>query len=79
MQRILLTAALLIALLLATTSFLRAEPSAARPPTKWEYKTLVATPDSDLSSLGDEGWELVWVVFPNPTNGNVYFYFKRMK
>jgi hypothetical protein len=79
MQRILSTAAVLIALVLATASFLRAAPPITQPPAKWEYKTLVATPDSDLSSLGEEGWELVWVVFPNPTNGNVYFYFRRMK
>ena len=53
---------------------------ATRVATKWEYKHLARAADvpaldeTELNTLGREGWELVGVL---PGGGAVHFYFKR--
>ena len=42
--------------------------------TGWEYYS--TTDDSDLATLGLQGWELVAVI-PGPPAGRAKFYFKR--
>lgn len=49
---------------------------------KFEYRKLSNATDHDLAKCGEEGWELVSVIFihgshTNLSTGNQYFYFKR--
>lgn len=82
MQKKIMLAAVLIALILAVAGWTQTKPAHAQ----WEYKTaefaLNSSTEQKLNELGAQGWELVSTQarsFSGGTGNQIIYHFKRPK